>query len=335
MRRIVHGVAGTVAAVLIVVIAVFVWCQFTPWPGAMAIRAVFTHGADQRAEKLKAHTPAGVAVTKDVEYRSGMDLDVYQSAHKSAKPRPIVIWVHGGAWLSGDKADDAVYFELLAKGGYVVAAPNYSLAPDSHYPSPLHDLNAAFDYVSKNAATFNADPTKIFLAGDSAGSNLSAQMAAIITNPDYAREVGITPTLRPDQLAGVVLTCGIYKMESLAEPGADLPAILNWGDETTVWAYTGKEEFDGPLIRQMSPFYHVNANFPPAFITGGNADPLTDGQSIPFADELTKLGVSVTKLFYPKDHEPKLPHEYQFNLDNADGQNALKEILAFLAANSV
>jgi acetyl esterase len=334
VRTCVRRLAGVVAVILVLVIALMVWCQFSPWPGAMAIRAVFTHGANQRAEKLKDHTPAGVASTRDLEYEPGMRLDMYQPAHTVTTPRPIVIWVHGGAWLSGEKSDDAVYFELLAKGGYVVAAPNYSLAPESQYPKPIHDLNAAFDYVSKNASKFNADPTKIFLAGDSAGSNLSAQMAALITNPDYARDVSITPTLRPEQLVGVVLTCGIYKMEALAQDGADLPTLLNWGDETTVWAYSGRKEFDGPLIRQMSPFYHVNAHFPPAFITGGNADPLTNGQSIPFANELSALGVPVTRLFYPKDHEPKLPHEYQFNLDNADGQDALNQILAFLASRS-
>ncbi|CAN5805345.1 hypothetical protein BH20CHL3_BH20CHL3_02290 [soil metagenome] len=61
-----------------------------------------------------------------------------------------------------------------------------------------------------------------------------------------------------------------------------------------------------------------------------NGDPLTDEQSKPFADRLSGVGVVVTTLFYPEDHQPQLPHEYQFNLDTADGQTALQSMLAFL-----
>ena len=65
-------------------------------------------------------------------------------------------------------------------------------------------------------------------------------------------------------------------------------------------------------------------------ISGSNGDPRTDGQSRPLAATLEGLGVDVTTLFFPADHEPALPHEYQFNLDIADGQHALAQMLAFL-----
>jgi acetyl esterase/lipase len=80
----------------------------------------------------------------------------------------------------------------------------------------------------------------------------------------------------------------------------------------------------------MSAYYHVDSNFPKTFISGGNNDPLTDVQSIPLADKLESLGVEVVKLFYESDHTPGLPHEYQFNLDNSDGLNALSRVQDFL-----
>ena len=118
-------------------------------------------------------------------------------------------------------------------------------------------------------------------------------------------------------------------METLAEPAPSLPKIIDWGDSTTVWAYTGSRDESNPLIRQMSAYYHVTKDFPATFISGGNADPLTNSQSIPFAQELKSLGVNVTTLFYPPGHQPKLPHEYQFTF-NADGEKAFEQMTQFL-----
>jgi len=197
------------------------------------------------------------------------------------------------------------------------------------YPTAVFELNDAYAYIMHNATRFSADTSKIFFAGDSAGSQLSSQMAALITNPAYAKEVGITPNLESSQLVGVVLFCGIYKMEALTQPDPELPKIVSWGDDVAVWAYTGKRDKPKALIQQMSPYYHVSKAFPATFISGGNADPLTNVQSIPFADELSSLGVPVSKLFYLADHKPALPHEYQFTL-NEDGEKAFAAMTEFL-----
>jgi acetyl esterase/lipase len=176
----------------------------------------------------------------------------------------------------------------------------------------------------------HADTRKIILAGDSAGSQLSSQLAAIVTNPEYAQETGMHPELTASELKGVVLNCGIYKMEGLVHPDPNLPKIVGWGDDVSVWGYSGTSHFTDPIMRQMSPYYHVSKDFPPTYISGGNKDPLTDAQSKPFAQELQSLGVDVTTLFYAADHTPGLAHEYQFDLDNDDGKNALKETIDFI-----
>jgi acetyl esterase/lipase len=301
----------------------------------MIIRWVFESNGHNVTAALQHHTP-GHAITDivDQKYKAGDKdalLDVYFPERVTPDQRlPVVIWTHGGAWLSGDKTDAASYFKLLADAGFTVVAPNYSLAPEKSYPTPLHQLNAAYAYLQANAGRFRADTGRIILAGDSAGSQLSAQMAALITNPAYAREVGINPNLSPAQLRGVVLTCGIYKMEGLTHPDPTLPKIVGWGDDVAVWSYSGTSDFTDPIIRQMSPYYHATKDFPATFITGGNADPLTDAQSKPLANELERSGVKVTRLFYEAGHTPALPHEYQFNLDNADGQAALDHIINFL-----
>jgi acetyl esterase/lipase len=327
---------GIIVGLIIVVLVAF---RVSPWPGSLVIRAAFYDDAMKQSKALQAHTPSTpVAAITNQQYRDNDKaalLDVYFPEGTSDDKRlPVVIWTHGGAWLSGTKNNSAPYFKLLAAQGYTVIAPNYTLAPEKTYPEPLRELNDAYRYIEANATRFHADTDQIILAGDSAGAQLSSQMAAMVTNPAYALDTGIDPVLKPEQLKGVILNCGIYKMEGLTHPDPTLPKLVGWGNDVTVWAYSGTRDLGSPLIRQMSPFYHVTDTFPPAYISGGNADLLTNAQSKPFANELTSLGVSVTTLFYPENHQPALPHEYQFNLDTADGKNALEQTLAFIKAHT-
>jgi acetyl esterase/lipase len=74
----------------------------------------------------------------------------------------------------------------------------------------------------------------------------------------------------------------------------------------------------------------VTREFPPTFISGGNADPLTDAHSRPFAARLVELGVDVSERFYAADRTPALGHEYQFRVESADGQAALQAVLGFV-----
>jgi acetyl esterase/lipase len=289
---------------------------------------------------MAAYAPQGVSSIIDQPYRDGdkdARLDVYfpMEADQPGMRLPTVIWTHGGAWISGHKDDAAPYFQLIAIEGYAVISLDYSLAPDETYPTPIHQVNDALAYVQQNADRFHVDVDRIVLAGDSAGAQITSQVATLVTNPAYAAELGLTPSLQPAQLRGVILHCGIYDMVAFKE-GGELPGdtlatrVLGWGIRTVLWAYTDSRDPDDTLLRQMSSINHVTSDFPPTFISGGNGDPLTDDHSRPLATKLQGLGVEVTTLFYSPDHEPSLGHEYQFNLDDADAQNALTQTLAFL-----
>ncbi|HEX6416425.1 MAG TPA: alpha/beta hydrolase [Candidatus Saccharimonadales bacterium] len=325
----------TVGGIIGVILLIMLAFKISPWPGAMVIRLVFEQDGMKQSQALEKHTPSvPIASITNQQYKQGDSdavLDVYfpESIKDTNKRLPLLIWTHGGAWISGGRADHAAYFRLLAAEGFTVVSAGYSLGPERIYPTAVHQLNDMYGYIKQNAERFHVDTENVALAGDSAGAQLSSQMAAIITNPDYAKLVGVSPNLSASQLKGVVLNCGIYKMDQLIHPNPDLPKIIGWGDDISVWAYTGSRNAPETL-RQMSAHYHVTKDFPETYITGGNADPLTDAQSRPFADELQALGVNVTRLFYPSDHQPALPHEYQFNLDNDDGKKALEATIAFL-----
>jgi acetyl esterase len=333
------GFLWSVGVVVGLIATILIAFRVSPWPGALVIRAVFENDSSKVTHALEAHMPSKpITAIANQQYRQDDKdtlLDVYfPEGVADDQKLPVIIWTHGGAWLSGSKDNYAAYFKLLAAEGFTVIAPNYSLAPGKIYPTPIHQLNSAHVYVLANASRFHADTDNIVLAGDSAGSQLSSQLAALITNPSYASEVGITPALTPAQLKGVVLFCGIYKMEGLTQPDPTLPKIVGWGDDVSVWAYSGTKNFSDPVIRQMSPYYHITKNFPPTFISGGNGDPLTDAQSKPLVEKLQSLKVGVGTLFYASDHQPKLPHEYQFNLDSSDGQKAFTSASSFVTART-
>jgi len=330
------GFLWPVGVVLGLSVAILLLFELSPVPGALLVRFTFTQNDKQSLAALQKYTPSTPITTfanqqyTPHNHRALLDVYVPKSAEQSDTQLPVVIWTHGGAWVSGDKANVAPYFKLLASKGFVVVSVNYTLAPEKKYPAQIFELNDAHAYVLTNAARFHINPNKFFIAGDSAGSQLTSQMAALITNPMYAKALGITPALSPQQLAGAILFCGIYQMKGLTEADPNLPKLISWGDDQVVWAFSGTRNHDSPIIRQMSPYFYVTKDFPTTFISGGNGDPLTDKQSKPLAQKLNKLGVPVTSLFYAKDHQPSLPHEYQFNLDNTDGQQALAQLVQFL-----
>ncbi|MGN6483477.1 MAG: alpha/beta hydrolase, partial [Thermomicrobiales bacterium] len=330
---------GIIVGLVVTVLLAF---NLSPTPGALLIRAIFTHGADQARAEMARHAPtSGIASLRNESYRPGdanARLDVfYPDTVKEGEQLPLLVWIHGGAWISGDKDNNTPWYEIIASHGYTVISLNYALGPEVHYPAAVHELNDAFISIQENAVRFHADPDRIVIAGDSAGAQLTSQIAALVTNPAYASDLGITPSLRPDQLRGVMLNCGIYDMAAFVgenDPPArtTMEKLLVWGVGTTVWAYTGERGGDPTAMAQMSTIDHVTAAFPPTWISGGNGDPLTEKQSKPMADRLESLGVPVTALFWPDDHEPKLGHEYQFQLDKPEAQHALDGMLAFLDA---
>ncbi|MEC7118544.1 MAG: alpha/beta hydrolase [Pseudomonadota bacterium] len=316
--------------VLLVTGAVVLWLlsMLSPWPKALVIRHAFDQGAEHISQQLAKHVPAQVESELDLQYDPkdpDAFLDVFYPS-ETTTARPTVIWIHGGAWISGDKSHVRNYLKILAAEGYTTVAVGYSLAPRHQYPVPLHQINQALTYLQQHAQTLQIDPQQLVLAGDSAGAQIAAQVATLTTSPDYAQAVGIVPALRPDQLKGMLLSCGAYDLQMV-----DYNGSFGVFFDTVMRAYSGTRRYLTDVdFSRVSVLQHVTADFPPSFITAGNADPLAP-HSVALAERLVSLGVDTQTLFYPADHQPALEHEYQFNLDIAAGQQALQQMLVFLA----
>ncbi len=324
MRRRIRILLVGVAAVLAAGGAAYV---FTPWPKVLLIRHAFASDAVARNAALERHVTAAVEEERGLRYGASRRalVDAFRPAGVEG-PLPAIVWVHGGAFVAGDRADLAPYLKLLAGRGYATIGVGYTLAPNGRYPTPVREANEALAWVLANAEALHVDPDRIVLAGDSAGAQIVAQLAAIISDPGYASAVGIAPAVARAQLKGIVLFCGVYDASR-----ADYDGAFGGFLSTVMWSYFGTRDFlEDPRMAEMSVNRHVTADFPPAFVSAGNADPLAP-QSVLMAEAIAGKGVAVDTLFFPADYSPPLPHEYQFDLDRDAGREALERLTTFLA----
>ena len=320
MKLLVLWAGGVIAVLAAAAAAVYL---LSPWPRALLLRHEFDEASRETARKLAPHVPPDVTAILDQPY--GTDyrarLDVFHPAGPS-QPRLTVVWLHGGGWLSGSKDLIANYARILAARGFTVVAVDYALAPGATYPTPVQQVNEALGYLVKEAERLQVDPSRIVLAGDSAGAQIALQLAALTVQPSYAELVRIAPALAREQLAGLLLHCGIYRMEP--------KDVDNEVLATEFWSYSGTRDFlNDRHFATAWVMDRLNGDFPPAFISVGSEDDLRP-QSIALADALEKNGVRVERLIFPTDTKPPLYHEYQFDLDRPEAQQALDKSVDFL-----
>ena len=246
----------------IAVVTVIVVSFVNPWPTALLIRSLFERGAQETIAEMQPYVPkSGVDAQRDIAYGdSGADtsFDVFKPAG-TTKPLTTVVWIHGGAWISGDKRDVDPYLQIIASHGYTTVGLDYTISPETTYPTALKQLNSALGFLVAHAAEYDIDPQRIVLAGDSAGAQYTSQLATLVTNPAYAKRVGVVPSLSEDQLSAVILNCGIYDVRGIP----DAPGIGGWGFRIALWSYLGEKDWSKTSGgRDMSTIEDVTGDLP-------------------------------------------------------------------------
>jgi acetyl esterase len=322
-------------AVLAFIVSVAVSFNVSPAPGSWLLRLVFDREAVKVNEALEKHLPVDVDIVSKLDLPSGeVDIDkrfdlFYPATVAPGQQLPLIIWIHGGAYVSGDKSQIRNYCKIIASKGYAVASVNYTVAPRKEYPTQVFQILEQIDHLISGNPELPLDVEKVFLAGDSAGAHCAAQIAALVTDSSYANALNINTHLQASSLAGLVLFCGAYDVRGVPLEGAEGRFF-----QTVLWAYSGTKNFkENALFMTSHVLDYINKAFPPVFITAGNGDFLLD-HSLRMTKKLQAVAVEVDTLFFPSDYTPKLPHEYQFNLDTEAGQLALNRALDFLAKHS-
>lgn len=321
---------------IILLLTPYILVNLTPNLTALYVRKLFEKDIAKYPENYSMYRDK-VTVLKDLTYPSQyknnvFDLYLPKNTGNQSKPLPVIIWVHGGAFVGGDKNGMEIYSTLLASNHYAVLVPNYELAPEAKYPTPLKQLDEFYRYVNSIQGNYPLDMSQVFFAGDSAGAQIASNYVAIQTNSELANQMEIGQAVPRDSIKGALLYCGPYDIDKFNNSSHSI--IMKFLLNQIAWSYIGKRNWqDTEEVKQASVVHYVNENYPPAFITDGNTGSFEDhGKEL--ADKLTEHHVEVKTLFFSKN-DIETGHEYQFKLDTEPGKKAWEETLFFLKKYSV
>lgn len=171
---------------LFILLGIGLFELYSPYPVAWATRWLFGQSTYTNHPHLN-QVKEEVEIIRDVEYPSSYNqnkLDIIYPKNNST-PLPVIYWVHGGAFVAGDKDDVTNYMIILANEGYVIVNINYELAPKAKYPAPLIQLGEAYNFIEYSEDYPFIDKDTIYFGGDSAGAHIASQFVLIQTSPSY------------------------------------------------------------------------------------------------------------------------------------------------------
>lgn len=201
-------------------------------------------------------------------------LDLYWPLSNDAR-RPLIIFIHGGAWIGGDKQQHIPLAHRFVADGFAVAAVNYRISPAVKNPTHPQDVALAYAWLTKHSGK-RFDPTKIFLMGHSAG----AHNAGMLASSDFLEKTGVAHDDLPKGYIGLE---GIYDIPNLIKVW---PTYREWFIEKAFGPETAWS--------QGSPTRRPMVNRAPWLVIHSTQDELVDlAQSRDFAGHLKKSGIAV------------------------------------------
>ena len=228
-------------------------------------------------DRIKSIFPAGTQFLQNIPYASDTLkkhlLDIYIPANAKAV-NPVVIWVHGGAWMLNDKYADMGYMTSTIKSivekGYVLASIDYRHSTTAIFPAQIQDCNQALEFLHNNAAKYKVDKSKFVLFGFSAGGHLASLLA--LSNNNNVTDFYPQNKKTNFKIKGVIDFYG--PSDFLAMTASGDPEMK--GDPIST--LLGSAPLKRPdLSKIASPSNYVDKNDPPFIIVHGEKD-----ESVPY-----------------------------------------------------
>jgi acetyl esterase/lipase len=268
--------------------------------------------------------PAGIKAQTNIPYvengHRNQVLDIYLPEKLSEKPLPLMIWIHGGAWMGGNQANPPVMF--LVSKGFALASIQHRMSSDAKWPAQSYDCKAAVRFLRANAAKYNFDPDHFGIGGDSSGGHLAAFMGTsgdvkeiegdLGSNGVSSRIQAVVDWFGPTDFTAMAQQSGRGGM--IQHDDANSPESMLLG---------GAVQQNRDLAKTANPLTYIDKNDPPFLIMHGDNDTLVPlGQSIMLAKALIDAGVEVTmKTLAGAGHE-----DAKFR--NAENQRLIEEFLS-------
>ncbi len=234
---------------------------------AGTVNTINTH--EPLGEPMEGIKDNGQYIITEIKYSDNYPnsfLDITYPNKERETPRPTLIYFHGGGFFGGSKSvgdplagsDATALLDDICAEGFNLVNIDYVLVPEYHFPAPLIQANEAFRFLIDHAEEYRLDMERVVIMGSSAGAIMTSQLGSMITNPDYAEALGVSPVLKPEQVKAVVLD--------------DAPLVydkFSLGTKVLVGNYVKGSVF---LSREEKQNYNnilwVDANYPEAFLLG-------------------------------------------------------------------
>jgi acetyl esterase/lipase len=243
----------------------------------------------------QARLPENVEVKLDLSY-AGTDharqrLDLYlPKERKTDDPLPVVAYIHGGAWLAGDKRGaGGRVARFAATGEYVGVSIGYRLSRDAIWPAQIHDCKAAIRWLRGHAEEYNLDPDRIAVMGSSAGGHLVAMLGTSGGVTELEGDLGDFDD-RPSAVTCVIDEFGPSNMQTIGDFPSQLDHKAANSPESLLVGGPITEKTDA--ARSASPVTYIDAKDPPFLIIHGDNDQVVPyPQSVELHEKLTQAGV--------------------------------------------
>jgi len=288
------------------------------------VRKTFKEGDDIRDAGLT--TPETIERFDDICYGEDskwQSLDVYRLKEKKGEKLPVIVSVHGGGWVYGDKERYSFYCMDLATRGFAVVNFTYRLAPEFQFPASLEDTNSVFTWVLNHAEEYGFDTENIFAVGDSAGAHILGLFSSLCTNKEFSDNFDFKPPVgfKPKAIA---LNCGAFKLSI-----SDDPQDMNSGLMYDLMPNHGTEE----ELEMINVSSKVNADFPPTFIVTATGDFLIDQPAL-MIDKFVNVSVPHEFHFYG-DKDNELGHVFMLRIRDDIAKKCNDEECDFFRKNMV
>jgi acetyl esterase/lipase len=269
--------------------------------------------------------PNGVLTYTDVPYWApigyrALTLDLYlppATSRRSPAGFPLVVQVHGGGWMYGDKRTSSPFVDWpavlasLAGKGYVVAAIDYRLSSEARFPLPIEDVKAAIRWLRLNAGLYGIDQARAVVWGESAGAYLAGLTAVscgvAALEPKQIRNIfGVTSEVTTpkasDCVQGAVTWYGVFNMTTIQEQARQAHALSRDERDAPEWRLLGcfASQCRPAQLVAASPVTYVDKSDPPMLLIVGSDDTtVPTRQTLEMAEKLESAAVKHEVIVLP------------------------------------
>lgn len=262
----------------------------------------------------------------DCKYTVG-DLYFRRTDLRDGKKHPVMLYIHGGGFIKGDKDYRVTNSEFFAHHGYFVFNIDYRMPPDVALTENFSDIIKAINFLTELSKDYNIDVDRIVVSGDSSGAYQTAMLAAASFDDELRTALGL-PEIK-NKPAALALMCGLYDLQQLLSG----PRLFGVIPETAsmILGFKVKNDMsnlgDYEYINFISPVHLVNEKWCPAFMTWAEEDIICAGQGPTMAQALADNGI-VHETFAAKGLIRN--HCYHLMLNMPTAKECMKRCIHFL-----